>query len=205
MRKAAAAALAGVAALLAAGCGTSGLSGGNSDVSAGKQLFSQNCSSCHALADAGAKGTIGPNLDDAFKFSRDQGFAESTIRNVVRQQIDLAEPPMPADLVKGEDADAVAAYVARVAGKPVKGGGGKVTTKAGKEIFAQAGCSSCHTLKDAGSTGTIGPNLDEAKPSVELAIDRVTNGKPPMPSFKGQLSTEQIRAVAMYVHDVAGK
>jgi mono/diheme cytochrome c family protein len=71
---------------------------------------------------------------------------------------------------------------------------------AGKKIFQSAGCTGCHTLKDAGSTGTVGPNLDDAKPSVELAIDRVTNGSGAMPPFKGQLSDQQIADVAAYVH-----
>lgn len=201
----AAAALLGMAGVLvASGCGTGGLSEGG-DTSAGKRLFSEKCASCHTLADASARGTIGPNLDEAFEYARKQGFDDSTIQQVVRQQIALAEPPMPANLVTGDDADAVAAYVARVAGKPVEGGGGKIAATEGKEIFAQAGCGSCHTLRDAGSTGTIGPNLDEAKPSLQLAIDRVTNGKPPMPAFKGQLTDAQIKAVAEYVVDAAGK
>jgi len=71
---------------------------------------------------------------------------------------------------------------------------------AGKKIFQSAGCTGCHTLKDAGSTGTVGPNLDDVKPSVELAIDRVTNGSGAMPPFKGQLSDQQIADVAAYVH-----
>jgi cytochrome c6 len=70
---------------------------------------------------------------------------------------------------------------------------------AGKQIFATAGCKSCHTLKDAGATGTIGPNLDQAKPPLDLVIDRVTNGKGVMPSFSGQLSEKQIADVAAYV------
>ena len=72
-------------------------------------------------------------------------------------------------------------------------------------MFATAGCTSCHTLKDAGSTGTVGPNLDEAKPPKSLVVDRVTNGKSVMPSFKGQLTPQQIAAVAEYVSTVAGQ
>jgi mono/diheme cytochrome c family protein len=72
-------------------------------------------------------------------------------------------------------------------------------------VFATAGCTGCHTLKAAGSTGTVGPNLDEAKPSKALVIDRVTNGQGGMPSFKGQLSDAQIEAVADYVSQNAGK
>jgi mono/diheme cytochrome c family protein len=70
---------------------------------------------------------------------------------------------------------------------------------AGKQVFATAGCKSCHTLKDAGATGTVGPNLDQAKPPLDLVIDRVTNGKGVMPSFSGQLSEKQIADVAAYV------
>ena len=70
---------------------------------------------------------------------------------------------------------------------------------AGKQVFETAGCKSCHTLKDAGASGTVGPNLDEAKPPLELVIDRVTNGKGVMPSFAGQLSSKQIADVAAYV------
>jgi mono/diheme cytochrome c family protein len=75
---------------------------------------------------------------------------------------------------------------------------------AGKQVFASAGCASCHTLQDAGAQGTVGPNLDEAKPSRDLVVERVTNGKPPMPAFKGTLSDEQIQDVAAYVSSVAG-
>lgn len=69
----------------------------------------------------------------------------------------------------------------------------------GKRIFTSAGCIACHTLKAAGATGNVGPNLDEAKPSYDKAIERVTNGKPPMPSFRGQLSAKEIQAVARFV------
>ena len=75
---------------------------------------------------------------------------------------------------------------------------------AGKAVFASAGCTSCHTLADAGSKGSVGPNLDDAKPSEELVVDRVTNGQGVMPSFKGQLTDQQIQDVAAYVSSVAG-
>jgi len=70
---------------------------------------------------------------------------------------------------------------------------------AGKTVFTSKGCSACHTLKDAGATGTVGPNLDVAKPPLGLAIDRVVNGKGAMPSFKSQLTTTQIADVTAYV------
>ena len=69
----------------------------------------------------------------------------------------------------------------------------------GKAIFSSAGCVSCHTLAAAKSTGTVGPNLDQAKPDFQLATARVTLGKGVMPSFKGQLSDQQIADVASFV------
>jgi mono/diheme cytochrome c family protein len=75
---------------------------------------------------------------------------------------------------------------------------------AGKKVFETAGCTSCHTLQDAGSTGTVGPNLDEAKPSYDKAIERVTNGMGVMPSFGGSLTPQQISDVAAYVSSTAG-
>ena len=74
----------------------------------------------------------------------------------------------------------------------------------GKEVFASAGCGSCHTLADAGSSGTVGPNLDDAKPSADHVVEMVTNGSGVMPSFKDQLSQQQINDVAAYVSSVAG-
>ena len=68
-----------------------------------------------------------------------------------------------------------------------------------------SGCIGCHTLADAGATGTVGPNLDDAKPSADLVVERVTNGSPAgMPSFKDSLTEQQIADVAAYVSSVAG-
>ena len=70
---------------------------------------------------------------------------------------------------------------------------------AGEAIFAENGCGSCHTLDAAGASGSIGPNLDESQPDLELAIDRVTNGAGAMPAFGDQLEPQQIADVAAYV------
>jgi len=87
-------------------------------------------------------------------------------------------------------------------------GGGAETgdAAAGKVVFTgAAGCRGCHTLADAGATGTVGPNLDQVKPAYALVVDRVTNGKGAMPPFKGSLTETQIQDVAAYVSSVAGK
>ena len=84
------------------------------------------------------------------------------------------------------------------------GGGGEGDPAKGKEVFASAGCGSCHTFEAAGSSGTVGPNLDESSPSYELAVDRVTNGEGAMPPFKDQLSEQQIADVSAFVSQPGG-
>jgi mono/diheme cytochrome c family protein len=212
--------LAVVGAFGLAACGdTVGYSEGTGDRIRGKELFVKGCGSCHELADAGTSAQIGPNLDLAFVQSRLDGLGETTIQQVVRGQIayPVVDPPteipgMPADIYVGQDAEDVATYVASVAGldrsgKPIDPTNPPKPTPPddGESIFASAGCGGCHILAAAGSNGTVGPNLDEAKPTKELAVDRVTNGQGAMPSFKGQLSEEQIQAVATYVAENAGK
>ncbi|HVW17780.1 MAG TPA: c-type cytochrome [Solirubrobacteraceae bacterium] len=94
----------------------------NADLVRGKQLFVSKCGSCHTLARAGTKGTVGPNLDNAFSRDVHEDFGESAIRGVVRQQIKIPARGgvMPANLVKGKDAQDVAAYVASVVAQPGK-------------------------------------------------------------------------------------
>ena len=74
----------------------------------------------------------------------------------------------------------------------------------GKAIF-QANCASCHTLKAAAATGTIGPNLDQLKPPLARVKHQVEVGGGVMPAFKGKLTPAQIDAVAKFVSSSAGK
>ena len=236
-----------IALLTASGCGTVGLSEtGEGNATSGKELFSQKCGSCHVLADAGTKGQIGPNLDDAFLQARADGLGESTIRSVVRGQIEypVQEPstgtpgmPGPDTLLpecedgsesepkgcvadQNDAAEDIAAYVASVAGKPTTGNAGGGGTggqdtggspkvgagggPGGEAIFADAGCGGCHVLEAAGSSGNVGPNLDDAKPSKELVIERVTKGMGAMPSFADSYTPDEIAAVADYVVSSTG-
>jgi cytochrome c553 len=83
---------------------------------------------------------------------------------------------------------------------------GEGDAAAGKEVFlGSAACGGCHTLADAGTSGTVGPNLDDAQPSFDLVVDRVTNGQGAMPSFSSTLSEQQIADVSAYVSSVAGQ
>ena len=188
--------------LSGAGCGTGGKATAG-DQQNGAKLFTSKCAGCHVMAAAGSHGTIGPNLDDAFAADRKQGFKQSTFQNVVLDQIRQPSPPMPKNLVTGQDAQDVAAFVAAKAGVP----GAAATPPAGndgKSIFS-ANCASCHTLKAAGASGTIGPNLDDLKPPEPIVKHQVEVGGGVMPAFKGTLTPEQIDAVAKYVATSAGK
>jgi cbb3-type cytochrome c oxidase subunit III len=194
-----------LAALALAGCGTGGLGDENADPSEGKLLFNQHCKGCHTLRDAGGQAKIGPNLDEAFAGPREEGFEQDTIEQVVRHQIQYAAEPMPRDLVKGREADAVAVYVATVAANPEAevalppGAGGN-----DPELLFQSNCGSCHTLEKAGTSGTIGPNLNQSKLPLQQAIRQIENGGGGMPPFKGQLTDQQIRALARYVTGSGG-
>jgi mono/diheme cytochrome c family protein len=75
---------------------------------------------------------------------------------------------------------------------------------AGKAVFASAGCGSCHTLAAAGSSGNVGPNLDDAKPNLERVALRVTKGQGNMPPFAENLTAQQIADVAQYVVESTG-
>jgi mono/diheme cytochrome c family protein len=87
------------------------------------------------------------------------------------------------------------------------GGGGNgtpATPAPGKQLFTQ-NCATCHTLKDAGATGQVGPNLDQLQPGPELVTKQVNSGGGAMPSFKGKLTAAQIKQIADYVSSVAGQ
>jgi mono/diheme cytochrome c family protein len=75
----------------------------------------------------------------------------------------------------------------------------------GKRLFQTVGCAGCHTLADAGASGSVGPNLDEARPSKDRVASIVSNGGIVMPSFRNRLSRDEIEAIATYVSSVAGR
>jgi cytochrome c553 len=84
------------------------------------------------------------------------------------------------------------------------GGGGEGDAAAGKEVYASAGCGSCHTFTDAGTSGTVGPNLDESSVDFAAAEEQIRAGGGGMPAFEGQLSDEEIANVAAYVVETRG-
>jgi mono/diheme cytochrome c family protein len=75
----------------------------------------------------------------------------------------------------------------------------------GAQVFASAGCGGCHTLAAADSSGNVGPNLDDLQPDVATVRSQVENGGGGMPAFGGDLSSEEIDAVARYVAENVGR
>jgi mono/diheme cytochrome c family protein len=142
----------------------------------GKQLFVTKCGACHTLSHANTTGTVGPNLDVAFRQDKADGIKPTSIQGLVDYWIQYPNggvnsgAVMPANLYKGQKAQDVAAYVAAVAAKPGQDTGAlaravqatvPVTAAAGKTVFTGVGgCGACHTLAAAATTGTVGPNLD---------------------------------------------
>jgi mono/diheme cytochrome c family protein len=184
----------------------------------GQQLFTQKCGSCHVLTGAGTGGTVGPDLDFAFKQARASGMDSDTIEGVVESQVENPRPAspeqvdvyMPADLVAGDDLNDVAAYVASVAGVE----GIEPPVFAPPQFFA-TNCGGCHVLSQAGTTGSVGPNLDEVLPgqsaqqiqgSIANPDAQITPGFPAgvMPSFGQTLTPQQLKQLATYLQQSAG-
>ena len=195
----------------------------------GKAKFVEKCGSCHTLQRAGTAGTTGPNLDTAFQTALADGIDRDTVEGIVHRQIlhPRTDSQMPAGLVKGADANDVAAYVGYATGRTGNDTGALATAglaqaKTGDQIFTAAGCAGCHTFGPAGSNGTIGPSLDELKTqagniepgkaaeeyvreSIEDPSAFIVEGySDVMPQFKGKLTDEQINALVEYLLQTGG-
>jgi mono/diheme cytochrome c family protein len=218
---------------LAVACAACSVKQGSSvNLIQGKQAFVAKCGSCHTLARANTKGVIGPNLDEAFRVAIAEAHARSAIRGVVEYQVQHPniKGVMPKGLASGATLRDIAAYVARSADRggsdtgllakatgPQQSGPGVATTpqlKEGKAIFTGAsGCSSCHTLTDAASTATIGPDLNKylvgskhsasfVRESIVAPNAYVEKGFPANtmpPSFGQSLTSKQIAALVAYL------
>lgn len=195
------------------------------DLSNGKAEFVQKCGSCHVLERAGTQGQTGPDLDSAFRAALRSGMDRDTVQGLVRDQIANVRrgSTMPEDLVTGEDARDVAAYVAYATDRAGEDQGalaqaGLEGATSGRQVFIAAGCGSCHVLSEAGTNGIVGPSLDdlpqaagEREPgmSPEEYVEQslldpdayVVQGYQPgvMPSFEGRLDERQVRALVEYL------
>jgi cytochrome c551/c552 len=206
--------------LVLAACGRD-----DTDLSNGKAQFVENCGSCHELGRAGTAGRTGPSLDAAFRAALQDGMNRDTIEGVVHRQIANVRrnSKMPANLVTGDDARDVAAYVAYATGKTGEDPGalaqaGLANAKTGPQIFTAAGCGGCHTLASAGGTGTIGPSLEQlasaagerepGKGAEEYVREAILDptaytvsgfGEGVMPSSEGKLTDEQLNTLIQFL------
>jgi mono/diheme cytochrome c family protein len=212
-----------VAGMVAAAVAVVGLTGCDlgpkANTDRGQQLFTQKCGTCHTLTAAGTNADVGPNLDFAFAEARDAGMDPDTFEGVIKAQVENPRPAnpdqtdvyMPADLVQGQDLDDVASYVASVAGVP----GIKPPVFAPPQFFV-SNCGGCHTLAEAGTTGTVGPDLDqvlagqsaaEISESITDPGAKATPGFPAgvMPANFGQtLQPDQLQALVAYLQQSTG-
>lgn len=197
----------------------------NADVDNGRTLFVEQCGRCHAFKEAGTTAEIGPDLDAAFEGARKTGMDSDTIEGVVETQISnprFTSPDspdyMPANLVEGEDAKDVAAYVAQYAGVPGVEPPIPADAGPGGEVFLSQGCGSCHTLAELGdiATGTVGPNLDDVIPGqspkqVEQSIvdpeADISQGFPSgvMPDTYADLPQKDLQGLVDFLLQSAGK
>jgi mono/diheme cytochrome c family protein len=211
-------ALFGLALLGASGCGVAQ----SGDLDRGQQLFTSKCANCHALKDAGSTTQIGPDLDAAFAQARASGMDADTIAGVVKAQVDNPRPStnnasvdMPPDLVTGEDLEDVAGYVASVAGAPGIEGP-QLPDDPGATVFANNGCSGCHTLKAADASGTTGPDLDAVIPGQSASQVRKSIVDPSaeiaegysdvMPkNYEQVISPQDLDALVQFLLEYSGK
>ena len=206
-----------IATAAVAGCGGEGAA----DTERGRALFTQNCGQCHTLSQAGTNSEIGPNLDATFADARASGMNDETVATVVSNQI--ANPRtiregdpvydqvfMPADIVTGQDAEDVAAYIGAVAGVA----GIEPPDLEPEELFVDR-CGGCHTLSAAGTRATVGPDLDEVLPGQdfdmveESIVDPDAEVSPGfaqgvMPSFEGVLTPEQLQELVDFLLESTG-
>jgi mono/diheme cytochrome c family protein len=189
------------------------------DLTNGKAQFVQQCGRCHVLERAGTQGTTGPSLDAAFQAALADGFDLDTVEGIVEDQIANPNVSMPANLVTGEDARDVAAYVAYATARPGEDEGalaqaGLAGAKSGEQIFTAAGCGGCHTFGPAGTQGNIGPSLDDlasaagnmppeefVRQSILDPDAQVAEGfnSGVMPAFEGRLTDAQVQALVDYL------
>jgi mono/diheme cytochrome c family protein len=193
------------------------------DLSNGKALFTEECGTCHILGRAGTQGTTGPDLDAAFRSALADGMDRETVEGIVHDQIlnPRKNSAMQPEIVSGDDARDVAAYVGFAAAKTGEDQGalaqaGLAGATTGEQIFTAAGCASCHTLAKANASGNIGPSLDELAQAAgeqegtpedfvrESLLDPdavVAEGFQAgvMPPFEGRLNDEQLQTLVEYL------
>ncbi|MDQ3609079.1 MAG: c-type cytochrome [Actinomycetota bacterium] len=206
------------------------------DLVAGKEAFLEGCASCHTMERAGSQSQIGPNLDLAFQRALVDGFGREGIRGAVHEQIlNPAMVPqdspayMPPEIFTGQKARNVAAYVAFAVanagedqGLLAEAGRSDAEPGTGAFVFLEGGeggaqaCGQCHTLEAAGTSATVGPELDSYLQGVseeDLREDIVAPDSEIAAGFEGgvmpadygeSLSEEELDMLVEYLLEAGG-
>ncbi len=184
-------------------------------VSAGSAVFKTWCAQCHGSGAAGAEGY--PNLlDNDWLWGGDIEAIHTTISHGIRNEDDddARFSEMPAfgdDYLSEEEIDSVVNYVMTLSGQAPNDAS---LVSAGAEIF-DAECSACHAEDGTGDRMQGAPNLTDAiwlyGGNYDALKETVTYSRygvmPPWSkeaSEAGRLTEAQIRAVAVYVHQLGG-
>jgi mono/diheme cytochrome c family protein len=151
-----------------------------------------------ALAIAGCGGSGGTTATE-------QGGAAEEEPNATKETEEAPAEEAEEEPAEETEEEKPAEEEAEEAGAEETGGAAASLSAEGKTVFT-ANCGSCHTLQAAGTTGTVGPDLDELEPDLATVEHQVVNGGGPMPAFgkEGILNPKEVKAVATYVSAVAG-
>ena len=174
---------------------------------AGAAAFKVNCTPCHG---SGAQGGIGyPNLNDndwLWGGSADQIY--TTISHGIRDPQDpetrVSQMPNFGEILKPEEIQNVAAYVAEQSKQPVTSG----NAAAGKELFAN-NCVACHGDQAQGNRDLGAPNLTDAiwlygsgEAAIIAQVTKPRHGV--MPAWKVRLGDTTVKELAVFVHSLGG-
>jgi len=178
--------------------------------SAGAAVFRTWCSQCHGSGAAGVQASGYPNLlDDDWLWGGDIESIHLTIAHGIRNEDDpdarYSEMPAYGDIFEPEEIEQVANYVMTLSGNtPVDAS----KVEAGAELFYD-NCSACHGEEGLGMTELGAPNLADAiwlyGGDYDTIMETVTYSRyGVMPPWTQRLSEAEIRAVAVYVHQLGG-
>jgi mono/diheme cytochrome c family protein len=156
-----------------------------------------------ALAIAGCGGSGGTTATEQGGAAEEEPNATKETEEAPAEEAE--EEPAEEEPAEEAEEEKPAEEEAEEAGAEETGGAAASLSAEGKTVFT-SNCGSCHTLQAAGTTGTVGPDLDELEPDLATVEHQVVNGGGPMPAFgkEGILNPKEVKAVATYVSAVAG-
>ncbi|MFK7751608.1 MAG: cytochrome-c oxidase, cbb3-type subunit III [Sedimentitalea sp.] len=177
-------------------------------VLAGASVYRTWCTQCHGSGAAGAKGY--PNLlDDDWLWGGDIENIHLTIAHGIRNEDDddarYSEMPAYGEIFEPEEIAQVANYVLTLSGGTAPE---PALAEAGEVLFAD-NCAACHMENGMGNRDMGAPNLADAiwlyGGDYDTIIETVTYSRyGVMPPWTERLSQAEIRAVALYVHQLGG-